>query len=74
MAQDKKLVSLRELSREIRVPATWLRGEADHGRLPHLRAGKGYLFDLESVREALRARAKMGGSPPVSGEDNDDPL
>ena len=61
MFEDKKLVSLRELARALLVPASRLKDEADSGRLPHLRAGSQYLFDLETVRDALLDRAKSEG-------------
>jgi len=39
------------------VPANWLKGEAESGRLPHLRAGARFLFDVETVGKILRDRA-----------------
>jgi hypothetical protein len=40
------------------VPAAWLRAEADAGRLPHLRAGSAYLFDVDTVERLLLERAR----------------
>ncbi len=53
------LYPLNEAARTLRVPATWLRAEADAGRLPHLRAGKAYLFDLEFLERVLTERARQ---------------
>ncbi len=61
MFENKKPVSLRELARDLLVPASWLKEEADRGRLPHLRVGSRYLFDLQTVRDALLDRAKSEG-------------
>lgn len=52
------VVSLKQLARELRVPARWLKGEADAGRIPAIRAGAGrYLLQPEAVRKALADRA-----------------
>lgn len=50
-------VRLLELAREVRLPAGWLKREADAGRIPHLRVGRTRLFDLDSVRRVLSERA-----------------
>lgn len=39
------------------VPVTWLKAEAKAGRVPCLKVGLRYLFDLTALREALRRRA-----------------
>jgi hypothetical protein len=44
--------------RVLHVPAAWLRSEADAGRLPCLRAGKAYLFDVDLLERLLLERAQ----------------
>ena len=50
------------MARILRVPVAWLRDEADAGRLPHVRAGRAYLFDPETVARLLLERAKTEGA------------
>jgi len=52
-----ELLLLRRAARQLGVPAKWLRVEADAGRVPHLRAGGRYLFDLPALTHALAERA-----------------
>lgn len=52
-----ELLTLSRLARRMGVPATWLRTEADAGRIPCLRAGRRYLFDLSAVQRELSDRA-----------------
>jgi hypothetical protein len=52
-----ELLSLRRAARQFGIPAQWLRGEADAGHVPHLRAGGRYLFDLGALTRALAQRA-----------------
>jgi hypothetical protein len=42
----------------IGVSAAWLRAEAEAGRIPHLRAGRRMLFDVDAVVRTLRERAQ----------------
>lgn len=58
------LLSLARMSRKLGVTQQWLRDEADAGRVPHLRAGRRYLFDPSAVETALARRAAQ--SPEVS--------
>jgi hypothetical protein len=53
------LLPLGLTARALAVPATWLRAEADAGRLPCLRAGKAYLFDVGLVERLLLERARQ---------------
>jgi hypothetical protein len=55
------LVPLGQVARCLRVPAPWLRAEAEAGRIPHLKAGKAMLFDLEQVERILLERARKEG-------------
>lgn len=51
------LLPLGPMARKLRVTATWLRAEADAGRVPCLRAGTRYLFAPPAVEAALAQRA-----------------
>jgi len=51
-----KYIPVQELARALRLPAAWLRREADAGRLPCIRAGKRRMFDIEAVVKALADR------------------
>ena len=56
-----KLLNAGSLARKLRVPVAWLKTEADAGRIPHLRAGKAYLFDPQAVESVLVERARTEG-------------
>lgn len=56
--QHPSLVHLRWLARYLRVPAKWLRTEAEEGRIPHLRAGSAFLFDAALVEALILQRAR----------------
>jgi hypothetical protein len=68
------LLPLGPTARLLSVPVAWLRAEADAGRLPHLRAGSRYLFDVDMVERLLLDRARCapsaggpkGGAPHVA--------
>lgn len=45
-------------ARWLRVPVKWLRGEAEAGRVPHVKADRIYLFDPKAVENALLQRAR----------------
>lgn len=52
------------MARYLGVPVGWLKSEADAGRIPHLKAGRSYLFNPEAVEAVLAKRAaepKEGG-------------
>jgi hypothetical protein len=53
-----KLLTLQSAARCFRVPARWLREEANAGRVPHLKAGASLLFDREALERALIERAR----------------
>jgi hypothetical protein len=38
------------------IPYTWLEEEAEHGRLPHVQAGRSRLYNVEAVAAALLNR------------------
>ena len=51
------LLPLNRMARRLRVTIAWLRGEAEAGRVPCLRAGTRYLFAPDAVEQALTDRA-----------------
>lgn len=51
------VLSLARMARRLGVTQTWLRSEADAGRVPCLRAGRRYLFAAAAVESILAARA-----------------
>jgi len=61
-----QLAPLGAAALRLRVPATWLRREAEAGRIPCLKAGSRLLFDLDHVAEILRQRARRGSRPKAS--------
>jgi len=61
-------VTLAQASRALGLPADWLREEADAGRIPCLRAGERYLFDLDLLREIVMERTRRGDGPPSRKE------
>lgn len=72
---DSSLLHLPALARRLGVPASWLRREADTGRLPCVRAGSQRLFDVELVEALLLERARASASPatPDRREREEDP-
>ncbi len=48
------------MARRLRVTLRWLRGEAEAGRIPCIRAEKQLLFDSVAVERALLKRASVG--------------
>ena len=55
--QEHDLVDIRCLARRLRLPATWLRGEAEAGRIPSLLIGRKRRFSLNAVADVLARRA-----------------
>ena len=53
---NTKYLRLEEVARATRLPAAWLKREADAGRLPCIRAGRRRMFDLVAVLNALAER------------------
>jgi hypothetical protein len=51
------LLPLRLMARRLRVTQSWLRAEAESGRLPSLQADKRLLFAPEVVERILAERA-----------------
>ncbi len=61
--ENKKPMYLGAMARRLRVPATWLRAEAEAGRIPHLRAGNALLFDPEVVERIVFDRLRESSTP-----------
>ena len=61
MITHSKLLPIGPTARRFRVPVTWLREEANAGRVPHLKAGRSILFDPEAVEAVLLERARQTG-------------
>jgi hypothetical protein len=55
--EEQNLVNLPGLSRALRLPAQWLKEEADAGGIPCLRVGRRRLFSLPAVKAVLVERA-----------------
>ena len=51
--------SVGEAATTLGVPIAWLKREAIEGRVPCLRAGRRFLFDLDLVRESLLEKATV---------------
>lgn len=62
---ESQFLPLRDAAEAIGVPMSWLRSEARCGRVPHIRASRRLLFNVDSVRQALvdRAIGNVGGVP-----------
>ncbi len=65
---NTQLLSLPALAEALRLPETWLKNEADAGRIPHLRIGKRYRFNREMVVAVLAQRAAQTGSQEAGHE------
>jgi excisionase family DNA binding protein len=59
MNNTTHLLSLPVLAKTMNLPEGWIKAEADAGRLPHLRIGKRYRFNLDAVIRALSERAAL---------------
>ena len=58
MKRKEILLSLGAMARQLGVTTRWLREEAEAGKLPHLKAGERYLFEVNTVVSILVQRAK----------------
>lgn len=63
MDTPTRLLPVGPAARWLRVPTAWLRAEADAERVPCLKAGRKYLFDVGEVEKVLAERARQ----PVKG-------
>ena len=58
MITQAKLLTTGQMARHVRVPVAWLREEAEADRVPHLKAGRVFLFEPGAVEAALVERAR----------------
>jgi hypothetical protein len=66
MQTRDRLYTPGQLARRLGLKAAWIKSEADANRLPCVRVGDGYLFDVHAVEAALLERA---GRVPGDGKD-----
>jgi hypothetical protein len=62
MHDTSRYIDLSALARTLGLSATWLKREADAGRIPCLRAGRRRMFDLAAVLKVLAERQTKGGA------------
>jgi excisionase family DNA binding protein len=55
----RRLLTLDELAREMKVAKSWLLAEARAGRIPFAKAGQRRLFLLEAVERAIAENAGL---------------
>jgi excisionase family DNA binding protein len=57
---ENKVYNLIGLSERLRLPAKWLKQQADAGEIPCLKVGRKRLFNFDAVQEALSRLAAKG--------------
>jgi hypothetical protein len=60
MKTSTRIVELRTLAKELRVPSAWLLSEAESGRIPSIRTGETFLLDRPTVLRHLNRRLRRG--------------
>lgn len=60
-SRNPQLLSLPALAEVLKLPESWIKTEADAGRIPHLKIGKRYRFNRETVVTVLSQRAAQSG-------------
>jgi len=60
---NPQLLSLPDLADALKLPESWLKAEADAGRIPHLRIDKRYRFNRDAVVAVLAQRAAQAVRP-----------
>jgi len=58
---SESFVSLRRVAAHLGVPISWLKDEAEAGRVPHLKTGRRLLLNVEEVERVLKERAQREG-------------
>ncbi len=64
---NAQLLSLPALAEALKLPERWIKAEADAGRIPHLRIGRRYRFNRETVVAVLAQRAAQNGKGVENG-------
>ena len=59
--ERNNLTKIGQMARILGVTVSWLREEAEAGRIPHLRAGDRFLFHRQTVLDVLTERAAKVG-------------
>ena len=68
MIEMRELLPLGPMARYLGVKPAWLRGEAEAGRVPAVRAGETYLFNVVALERALLERAgQVERTPATAG-------
>ena len=65
-----EVLTVSQVARRFRVPATWIKAQALAGSIPHLRAGSKFLFNPTAMADCLaRLAAQYPDKPgvPVAG-------
>jgi hypothetical protein len=57
LMETRRLITIRSMAARLRIPAKWLKQEAQAGRIPCLRAGTAILVSPEAVEAELVRRA-----------------
>jgi excisionase family DNA binding protein len=55
--ETTQLLTVLQLASAIRLPATWLKREAEAGRIPSLKVGRRLMFNKDAVERVLLERA-----------------
>ena len=55
---DKRLLTVKELEEFLNVPKSWIYDRTYRGEIPHFKLGKLLRFDLEKIKEWLKANEK----------------
>ncbi len=59
--KNENLHNLYGLSRELNLPVKWLKAKAVKGKIPCLRIGRRFRFNIEAVEAALLEMAEERG-------------
>lgn len=55
---NRNLKSLAALAAHLKLPVSWLKAEANAGRIPGLRVGRRWLFNVSAVERAIARMAE----------------
>lgn len=66
--ETRKFINAYELARLTGLSAGWLKREAREKRLPHIREGQRYMFNLDSVETMLLERASANSEGGTSAD------
>jgi len=58
--EKEQLLKTGPTARRFGVPVSWLKTEAETGNIPHLKAGRVFLFNPDVVEQVLLERASKG--------------